>query len=344
MVTGQVQDAETGQPIEFVHVFIANTTIGKTTDEKGNFNLENLDIGEFDLVASIVGYELFVKRINIIAGQTSDISIKMKPQLIRLDEVEISSSKDRKWQRQLKKFSKEFLGSGPNARKCEILNPWVIDFEKEEASGMNIATADVQIEVLNDALGYKVYFNLKPFQWNSGYISFFGYTSFELLEPDSKEKEREWAVNRKLTYEGSMRHMFYAIANHRIKEEGFEIYQYNKHIGGQRMGRAVKVNLADLVGNQLLDFDSKSVVRHSIGTDQVLIDYYGKLEVIYKKIGWEYSPYPDEPFLVSTINFFKPVRCTSHGYVFDQLNYEVSGYFILSRLANMLPFEYGVGR
>ena len=34
---GRVVDAETGKPLEFVTIFITNTTLGTLTDEKGKF-------------------------------------------------------------------------------------------------------------------------------------------------------------------------------------------------------------------------------------------------------------------------------------------------------------------
>lgn len=343
-ITGHTQNIETGQPIESVHIFIANTTIGTTTNEKGNFTLDNLSSGEFDLVASFVGYEFYVMRIQLVADKTIHILIQMTPKLVQLDEVEVSVKKDRTWQRLVKRFSREFFGSGSNARQCKILNPWVIDFEYDKIDGLYIAKSDNHIEVLNEALGYKIFFYLKHFKWKSGYISYFVYPRFEELEADSKEKEEEWELNRKSAYEGSLRHMFYAIVNNCVEKEGFRIYQYNKLLGRYSINPTIGTNLADLVGKQLLDFDPAKVLIHSIDSRHLLIDYDGTLEVIYKKIRWQYSPYPDAPYQVSTIKFFRPVRCTEQGYVFDQINYEVSGYLILSRIANMLPFEYGLDR
>ena len=138
--------------------------------------------------------------------------------------------------------------------------------------------------------------------------------------------------------------MFFAMVNNRVEEEGFQIYQYNKLLGRHSINHTIGIHLADLVGKQFLDFDPAKVLIHSIDSRYLLIDYEGTLEVFYKKIHWQYSPYPDAPYQVSTIKFFRPVRCTEQGYVFDQMNYEVSGYLILLRIAEMLPFEYGTDR
>lgn len=56
-ISGQLIDAETGQGLKFAHVFIGHTTIGVSSDVNGDFIIEGVPPGEFDLVASFVGYE-----------------------------------------------------------------------------------------------------------------------------------------------------------------------------------------------------------------------------------------------------------------------------------------------
>ena len=46
---------ETNKPLEFVSVYITNSTIGAITNESGAFSLL-LDAGKYDVVVSMVGY------------------------------------------------------------------------------------------------------------------------------------------------------------------------------------------------------------------------------------------------------------------------------------------------
>lgn len=56
-VKGRVIDAETGHGLPFCSVYFKNTTIGISTDLKGNFSLETRDTTSNVLCASLLGYE-----------------------------------------------------------------------------------------------------------------------------------------------------------------------------------------------------------------------------------------------------------------------------------------------
>ncbi|MEM9835612.1 MAG: TonB-dependent receptor [Bacteroidota bacterium] len=56
-IQGQVFDAETKEPLPFVSVQLAETTLGTTTDEKGNFEFSSLCEDEYDVIFSYLGYK-----------------------------------------------------------------------------------------------------------------------------------------------------------------------------------------------------------------------------------------------------------------------------------------------
>jgi iron complex outermembrane receptor protein len=58
-ISGRVLDAETNEPLQFAHVFVDQTTHGTVTNSNGEFFLENLEPGEYRLVFSFVGFDLF---------------------------------------------------------------------------------------------------------------------------------------------------------------------------------------------------------------------------------------------------------------------------------------------
>ncbi len=55
---GRVIDKITQQPIETAAVYFDNTTIGTTTNEKGEFTIAYTDAVQSTLVLSYLGYEL----------------------------------------------------------------------------------------------------------------------------------------------------------------------------------------------------------------------------------------------------------------------------------------------
>lgn len=81
-LTGQVTDADTGEPLAGVTVFLIGTNTGTTTDESGEFSLTVPDDAE-TLVFSYVGY---VRQEISINGQT-EFNIELESDVAMLDDV-----------------------------------------------------------------------------------------------------------------------------------------------------------------------------------------------------------------------------------------------------------------
>src|SRR5699024_3817644 len=56
-LTGTVTDAETGDPIPGVNVFIPDLQKGSATDTEGNFTITNLEYDTYTVRASYIGYQ-----------------------------------------------------------------------------------------------------------------------------------------------------------------------------------------------------------------------------------------------------------------------------------------------
>ena len=170
IIKGVVQDAVTRAPLPFANVFLNNTTKGTVTDEKGEFLLKVLqEPGNYELVVSYVGYKSYKSRISLSENEILSATVLLAPAEQELKDVEVKATRDKVWEKQLKKFKKVFLGDDQLADSCKILNPWVIDFA--EKSGKMSAYANEPIEIDNNGLGYKLLFHLNYF-WTdrSGYL------------------------------------------------------------------------------------------------------------------------------------------------------------------------------
>ena len=81
-VEGQVVDADTGEPLIGVTVFVVGTQAGTTTDENGQFNLSVPEGGE-TLAFSYVGY----LRQEIPIGDQTEFFVEMETDVSMLDDV-----------------------------------------------------------------------------------------------------------------------------------------------------------------------------------------------------------------------------------------------------------------
>ncbi|MCX7955264.1 MAG: DUF5686 and carboxypeptidase regulatory-like domain-containing protein [Bacteroidales bacterium] len=92
-VTGRITDYDTGEPLQFVNIFIKGTQIGTITDEKGRYSLE-INIKCDSITASIVGYKSVTKPIKY--GRFQTVDFKLKPIAYTLSEINVIDTKKRK--------------------------------------------------------------------------------------------------------------------------------------------------------------------------------------------------------------------------------------------------------
>ena len=89
VVEGEVVDAETGATLPGVSVLIRGTTQGAATDEAGRYRLEVQRPGTYVLVAQALGYVEAAQRVEVREGRTSEVSFRLTPDVIELDQVEV---------------------------------------------------------------------------------------------------------------------------------------------------------------------------------------------------------------------------------------------------------------
>ncbi|MDP3580524.1 MAG: carboxypeptidase-like regulatory domain-containing protein, partial [Ignavibacteria bacterium] len=222
-LSGVVLDSETGQPIQYATVFLAFTAKGCLTDEKGEFIITNVAEGKYEVVCAAVGYEKITTNHTLKTGTEINVTYKLKPVPIQVNEINITASVPEDWEDNLLKFTKEFLGESSVARQCEIKNPEVIDFEIKDYQ--LLASSKQPVIVINKALGYKVTVYIKFFEWDSDYDE--GKYAYEpFFEPltslDSTQIIR-WNENRKAAYLGSFIHFLRSCASNTGFEEGFRL-------------------------------------------------------------------------------------------------------------------------
>src|SRR5688572_14464176 len=72
-IRGHVTDSENQLPSKGASVYINNTTKGTTTDDNGNFQLGPFPPGQYEVVASYVGYEALLYSAEV---KTADFRIR----------------------------------------------------------------------------------------------------------------------------------------------------------------------------------------------------------------------------------------------------------------------------
>jgi len=223
-IKGVVINSRTYERLPFASAFINNTTISASADERGEFILKNVPIGQHELIVTFVGHHYYQSKITL--KDTTAMTITVRLQSNQLREVKVHAKKDKNWQRQYEKFKKLFLGNTVHAARCEILNPWVLDF-KTDNKGFFIAEASDVLHIDNYSLGYRLFYQLKKFSMGASEFVINGNVRFKLMETSDTATLHQWIKNRQEVYEGSSRHLFKTIVARNIIDEGFELYKDN---------------------------------------------------------------------------------------------------------------------
>ena len=318
-VKGRVLAYETGKPLENVNVYVSGTIWGTTTDEYGNFEIDNLPSGNNEIVASIIGYVSRTKLVHLANGNISTLTFKLQEAHYELEAVTVSGDIPTAWKNNYQIFRKRFLGNSKFASGCIINNPEVLNFTWNNSHHLTARTEKPLIIVNND-LGYKISCILVSFDWDAEtyQVQAAVRPSFSEMKDTTGLLKAEWNKNREKAYEGSIDNFLQVIKDGKLNKEGFQIYQ--------DFGPMSEVPL------KRLNHVWTSLVRKSNG--QYSLSFTGYLRVLYTLKD------PDNP-QVSWIKLLYPtVTLDMYGYPVEPIPFEVYGYWTDMGMADMLPKYY----
>ena len=336
-LTGTVLDTEGGS-LPGVNVYLSGTTRGAATDANGRFTISDVPPGAYQIVASILGYKAEVKMVEVRGtAAVEPITFRLEENVAELGNVEVEAEGDEKWQRRYRRFKRVLLGESENASRTDIENPWVLDFR--ESGGTLRATASAPLVVVNNALGYRLVYDLSEFEAAPTRIKYDGTERFEELEPEDDAQARRWAVARAQAYRGSLRHFLHTLRDGTSEVEGFVVTL--RKIDGE--GR-----LLEYVGRPV---ELDSVVVRGTEPGWYSLRYDGLL-------GVKYDVEPEVPAYLSS-EWFREARSAPEpfqqsyllldsdaeeidpqGNPTDPFGVSSSGYLAFERLGDLVPAEY----
>ncbi|MCF8369547.1 MAG: TonB-dependent receptor [Bacteroidales bacterium] len=98
-IKGKITDIDLQFPLPGATIMIigSNPIIGSSTDVDGYFKLENVPIGRYTIQISYVGYApALVRELEVGSGKEVVINVGLKESLVKLDEVVVKASRDKK--------------------------------------------------------------------------------------------------------------------------------------------------------------------------------------------------------------------------------------------------------
>lgn len=353
-------DEVKNQPINKATVFINGTTIGTTTNDRGEFALK-IPFGRHILVALASGFETYGQFMSPDKPLDSFvIHLKTKTSLQDADGYE----KD-EWEKWGGYFITNFLGSTYN-EQCKIKNTKVIRFQVSMETGDLSAVADEPLIIENKVTGYTILYKLESFHSNfkTLVINYTGYCFFQQMNGNISQ-QRNWEKRRSLFYSGSLMHFMRSVYRNQIQEEGFEVRPLKKI--RSIISKNTQTDSSDLhfikitdsttsrdddLQDQIMNPDNyKDVIGTSLPGDSIAyaidstiagLDFKNFLLIVYRRTSSENEQY-DAVGMTSQLALInkKPLQIEADGSFYDYRDLMILGYWTWSeKIYRLLPFDY----
>lgn len=326
---GKVLDDSTSTPLANVNVYVANTTLGANTDAEGRFEIRNVPLGSYDVVASLLGYSVSSSRVVTKEAGMKSIDIRLKPVSLEVGEILISAPDPKGWRRQLAKFKDLFLGMTPFSKECTLTNGEVIDFEENPTISFT-ATARAPLKIENLALGYHIDFVLKTFKVVNDVMTLEGLPKYTELKPADQVQATRWKENRMRAYRGSLRHFLACLFKKELMRNGYSIHE----LGSLQIDQQV-VSRKILVEDEIIQ-DASANYRTLAIRGYLEVEYAGEVDPGYNllkrtgtigQVSW------------LALNTYM-ITITERGLINESFPTKVYGYWAWKRTADALPLDF----
>jgi hypothetical protein len=316
IIKGAVTDAESKEPLIAASIYFTETTIGTIAGKKGSYTLVVPRPGNYELVVSMVGYEMKKMKMFVQPGREETLNFQLQPKAVNVKTVEVKGVNQSEWKSNLAIFTRKFFGRIGGYRDCEIENKEIINFRW--AKDTLIAAADKPVVVINNYLGYRIAFEIRTYRYNTATTAQeFSYKSFFVeLKPENDSQKEDWGKNRENTFFGSPVHFLWALKYDRLADEGFKVnFSSDPFMGEAKEYEEIR--------------NSKDIQKGEQFLGEPQYSFSGFVKVSYHKDQVSYILLREPYFTID-----------SNGIANNHLPFLSVGYWADSGAANMLPSDY----
>ena len=322
----------------FANVYLNGTTRGTLTNGQGHYELSGVPLGTVEVVASFVGYQPQRRTLRLDDSQDKRANFRLKPSDQTLAAVTVRGDL-KLWQRHLKQFKQQLLGE-PFGGQCQIMNTDAISFKEE--NGHLRATVSEPLVVENQALGYRLYYDMLYFDGTFQKVYYAGSTRFEELKPADERQASRFRRNRMRAYKGSVRHLMTSLIDSTYEKEGFLVFQEDVSVPLAR-GASLYCYVApnDSTRGRLKPLRIRKLIQPGrLPFERRLVSTYG-LVVFYIHATSAYSPYFDARYAYSQITLpAGHMQLTVDGVITMPDGMEIQGSLADDRLSTLLPDDW----
>ncbi len=340
VIVGRVLDASTNKPVPFATVYINASTRGTTADGDGNYQLTGVKAGTVEIVASSVGFRASRQTIRHSDSKPSRVGFALTPDANALQTVTVTAKRSKAFDRMLRQFKRELLGNTSFAEKCLITNITAVSLTMDE--GTLKAQASEPLVIENNALGYRLYYDMNRFDSFRQITHYAGTSRFEVMKASNNEQAERWEQNRQKAYQGSIRHLIASLIAGTYEKEGFLVYK-----AGFNAPVDLFIPIKQLVGERPAESAKPdSLFKPAQLASERQLFSNRPLEIFYTRQLVLSSPYKEMPYAYSMVYMpkGKAAIVTTDGWIVEPNGLEVRGVMSDDRLSTLLPLDWQPGK
>jgi hypothetical protein len=232
------------------------------------------------------------------------------------------------WKKDLARFKGAFLGEGPNADMCALVNPEILSFSTD-LSGTFEARAPEPLRIENNGLGYEVLLRLMTFSIGPRWLTYGWRSFYREIPAQDDDRGLDWQKARLKAYRGSLRHFLASLASGRAEKDGFSIYVVtNPRLSNGRMRMSVSED---------------EILSPGSVPNEKLLRFQDYLEVEYNNgpgVAWR-SSRVNSNSQISWMQLSRDfVTINLMGDYIEPYSLNITGAWSLQRVADALPSDY----
>lgn len=367
--SGIVTDIHNGEKISNAIVFLNGTEYRSETGQNGDFTINSIAQGEYELLILAPTYFNYYESIFVYDGlvngtnstefklqripayivdlpQNSEEAISILKNQVNDLRRQLTRSEapiDQQWISNLQSFQRYFLGSELTS-EINVINPQTLQFSNEIDNPNHILSvkSEQPVLIINNRLGYRVDMVIDTLVITKNRFGidmhYQGINNFKEIEADDSEQEQIWETNREKSFMGSIQHFLMILPLGRLHNAGYELFS------GVSLRGPLVLGSSESSVTQTGIF-TRDVLRPSPNPHEFILQHPDELTITYRHI----NPMDNKSEFAlidwdMKRTYLKlndvPIRFNSHGLVLNPDDMRVSGYWKYRQVIEMLPHYY----
>ena len=93
IISGFISDSSSGEALIGANIFLQETGQGMATDLNGYYIIQDISRGDYTIMVSYVGFDMFKQKIQINENESKKIDISLVEQVVELSGIEVTAEK-----------------------------------------------------------------------------------------------------------------------------------------------------------------------------------------------------------------------------------------------------------